>query len=360
MKLESVSRAYIYRLVAVISGAVAILIGCLIVIAPFIPAILLATILCLSTWPAYEWLRKKLKHNDRIAALLMTIGLALCFILPLAVIGGSVNENFSFLLNTVMDGIQADGNTPPAWLSGIPYAGSHIETVWRDYAADKEAVLDFLRKHGDTMTGWLLAVGAAAGKGLLDLSLGVLIAYFLFRHGAETAVRLQKLIEKFGGHRAERLLTVSKNTMISVVYGTVGTAFVQGALATVGFWIAHVPGAAFLGMLTFLLSFLPVGAPLIWAPVALWLLQDGETGYAIFMAVWGLTAVSGIDNLVRPLLIGLGSDLPLLLILLGVLGGIAAFGFIGLFIGPALLSVAYTMLKEMSQTAKEPFANSAV
>ncbi|HEY8190394.1 MAG TPA: AI-2E family transporter, partial [Micavibrio sp.] len=205
------------------------------------------------------------------------------------------------------------------------------------------------------VTNILIKIGASIGRGVIDLSIGVLITFFFFCNGTQAAKHLRNLIERFVGHRGQYLLYVSKKTMIGVVYGILGTALAQGGLATIGFWIAGVPGAPFLGLLTFLLSFLPFGPPMIWIPASIWLFSQGHIGMGVFMSLWGLCAVSAIDNLVRPYFISLGTNLPFLLVLLGVLGGIIAFGFIGLFIGPTLLAVAYTIVLQWS-TGKKPQA----
>jgi len=138
-----------------------------------------------------------------------------------------------------------------------------------------------------------------------------------------------------------------------VVYGILGTAFVQAIMAGAGFLIAGVPGAAFLGLLTFFLSVVPVGPPLIWIPAALWLFHQGSTGWAIFMIVWGFL-VSSVDNVVKPWLISQGSAMPFLLIFFGVLGGAMTFGFIGVFIGPTLLAVGYRLVAEWALSHQKP------
>ena len=132
-------------------------------------------------------------------------------------------------------------------------------------------------------------------------------------------------------------------------------AAAQGLVAGIGFLIAGVPGAALLGFATFFLSVVPVGPPMIWIPAALWLFAYGSTGWAIFLGLWGLLVVSMVDNVLKPMIISRGSHLPFMLVLLGVLGGVAAFGFVGLFIGPTLLAVGYRMVNEWvdSETKEE-------
>jgi predicted PurR-regulated permease PerM len=130
------------------------------------------------------------------------------------------------------------------------------------------------------------------------------------------------------------------------VHGILGTALAQGILAGVGFYIAGIPGAPLLGLATFFLSVLPVGPPLIWAPTAVWLLYNDAIGSGIFIGLWGFLVVSMVDNIVKPMIISRGSSLPFILVFLGVLGGVFAFGFIGIFLGPTLLAVGYRVLNE--------------
>jgi len=130
------------------------------------------------------------------------------------------------------------------------------------------------------------------------------------------------------------------------VLGILGTAIAQGVLAGIGFWIAGIKAAPLLGFITFLLSPVPVGPPLVWIPAGLTLISSGQTGWGLFVLLWGGLVVSTIDNIIRPLIISAGSDLPFVLVLLGVLGGVIAFGFIGIFLGPVLLAVGYALLLE--------------
>jgi predicted PurR-regulated permease PerM len=158
---------------------------------------------------------------------------------------------------------------------------------------------------------------------------------------------------RLGGQAGLRQVAVVRSTVRSVFNGLLGTCAVQAILAMIGFWVAGVPGAFLLGMGTFFLSVVPGGPALLWLPAALWLNATGSTGWAIFMAIWGLVVVGGSDNVVRPLLIGKGVEAPLSLVFLGVVGGILAFGFLGLFIGPTLLTVGYNLFQEWMATVGE-------
>jgi predicted PurR-regulated permease PerM len=199
---------------------------------------------------------------------------------------------------------------------------------------------------------WLLVAGLAIGQGVLEVALSVLLTFFLFRDGAALGARLESASMLLAGEQGRHLLQLAGATIRGVVYGILGTALVQGVLAGLGFAVAGVPGAALLGLLTFLLSAVPVGPPLIWFPATLWLFHQGSNGWAIFMLVWGFI-VSSVDNVVKPWIISQGSDMPFVLILFGVLGGAMAFGVIGVFLGPTLLAVAYRMIDEWSSSTPE-------
>jgi predicted PurR-regulated permease PerM len=349
-KMDKTDRNAFYRTLVVVASLILIAWGCLVIVKPFIPALLLAIIFTLATWPAYTWLTAKLNDRKTLAAILMTIALSACFIVPLIFLGTSLAENFSRLYTGMIAPLMASPDSPPVWLSDIPVAGPYLQDLWMEYVATSLKESANLKEQ---VAPKLIAVGAMLGRGMLDVSLGVLIAFFLFRHGNSVARRVNHLITKFVGSRGQHLLLVSKQTLIGVIYGVLGTALAQGALAGIGFYIAGVPGATFLGFVTMIVSFIPMAPPLVWVPAAFWLFTNGDIGAGVFMSVWGLFVISGVDNIIRPYFISLGSSLPLPLIFLGVFGGVIAFGFIGLFIGPTLLTVAYALLIEWSTGDKK-------
>jgi len=342
----------LYQLIAGLSGFTLILLCCLVIMAPFFPAFLLATILTLATWPAFMWLNRKLHSRTALSATLMTCFLACCFIFPLFIIGTSIAANFTKVYNAIQHVLQNDTEDTLRMLHSVPYAGDYLAKAWIFFAADKESLSANLAEYAAPTSQKLIHMGGTIGRGLMDITLGVLVSYFFFRYGTRVAVRLGNLIDRFGGERGERILNISKNTLISVVYGILGTALAQGALAAIGFWLANVPGATFLGLLTFFLSFIPMGPPLLWLPASIWLYVEGNHSWGIGLFVWGVVVISSVDNFLKPYFISLGTDMPLLLTLLGVLGGMMAFGFIGVFIGPTILAVAYSLIIDWSTTRK--------
>ncbi len=178
------------------------------------------------------------------------------------------------------------------------------------------------------------------------------IAFFFYRDGNKLATHLSGLAEKIAGDLGERMLQLSRSTIMGVMIGIVGTAAAQALIALIGFLIAGVPAALLLSAATFFLSMVPVGPPLIWGGAAWWLYSQGETGWAIFMVIWGVGIISSVDNFLKPILISRTASLPILLIALGVFGGILAFGFVGIFLGPVILALALTLVEGWSAQSR--------
>jgi predicted PurR-regulated permease PerM len=201
---------------------------------------------------------------------------------------------------------------------------------------------------------FLLAGGIILGQGVMEMSLAAFVSFFFYRDGLALLRFLNTTLDRIVGVHAENVLCIVNNTVRSVMYGLLGTALAQGLVATIGFFIAGVPGALMLGSATALLSIIPIGPPIIWGAAAIWLFNEGTAGWGVFMLLWGFFLISSVDNVVKPLLISRGSNLPFILILFGVLGGVLAFGFVGVFIGPTLLAVGFSLLQEWtSAKAKE-------
>src|SRR5262249_50536313 len=186
-----------------------------------------------------------------------------------------------------------------------------------------------------------------------ELLLSLVIAFFLYRDGAAAASRLHALFFRIGGERATHALDIAGGTIKGVVYGIVGTNLVQGVLSATGFWAAGVPGACLLGFLCFFLTMIPIAPTLVWLPASLWLFHNGSTAMAIALAVWSFVIFNPLENVLRPYLISRGSSLPILLILLGMLGGLAAFGLLGIFVGPTILAVGYGLLIDWIEPAPD-------
>lgn len=326
----------------------AIVLGCGLVLRPFISAILWAAILCFATWPLYELFRRWLHGRRSLAAALTTAVLALVLVIPFVVVGLTLTDSIRAGIQWLDESRKEAGiPEPPAWLASVPLVGERISASWEAYVQDTESTLEKWKPWLKDAGRWLLLHSLDFAQGLLQLAMSVLIAFFLYRDGEGLVVRMREGFQKISGDTAQRLMDVVKTTIQSVVYGVLGTALAQGIVAGIGFAIAGAPAPMLLALLTFFLSFLPFGPPIIWIGAAIWLFATGSTGRGIFMVLYGVLVISLVDNIIKPLIISRGSKLSFIVMLIGVLGGIATFGFIGLFIGPTLLAVGFSLTQEI-------------
>jgi predicted PurR-regulated permease PerM len=324
----------------------ALVVGCLLVLRPFVSSVLWALVLSYTTWPVFLRLRHALRGRSALAALAMTVLLAVVIVVPVMVLGFSLGDNVAPVVDAgrriMVEGLP----DPPHWVASLPLIGGQVEAYLREMAHDSAKLMSVLAQLLDPLKSWLVSGGLKLGEGLLYLVLSVVLAFFFYRDGDAVSRGLDSALTRIAGARAARLKQVAGDTVASVVYGILGTGLAQGVMAALGLRIAGVPGSLLWGTLTFFLSVVPVGPPLVWISATVWLVFQGSIGWAVFMAVWGFFGISGIDNVVKPYLISRGSRLPFILTLLGVLGGALAFGVVGVFLGPTLLAVGFRLLQE--------------
>lgn len=328
--------------------------GCLLILRPFISAALWALILCFTTWPLFTRLEGIVGGRRTLAASIATLVLASIVVTPVAILVTSLSRNITEVMVASQRLIHEGPPPLPAWVANLPMVGNRLSAYWTEVNQSGSARLAEIARLLPAAKRFVLGSGRALGEGIFQIVLSLLLVFFFYRDGEAAAERLSATINRIGGDEGIQLLGVAGATMRAVVYGILGTALVQGVLAATGFIIAGVPGAVLLGFITFILSPFPGGPALVAAPAAFWLYRQDSLGWAIFMIVWGLF-VSGIDNLVRPLLISrAGGTAPLILVLLGVIGGAMAFGLIGLFLGPTLLAVGYSLFEAWSTPRPQP------
>ena len=319
--------------------------ACLLIVSPFVGAILWAAILVVATWPLYARLQRRLGDKRKLAVTLMTAGLALVLIGPIAVLTGSLTEHVGSATHLVQDlaSLRLPEN-PPEWLGKIPLAGGRLETQWHEAAADMQGAVGKIRPYIQTAAAWLLSQGGRLGLALLEFLLAVAISALFYSAGEEMAVWVRRFARRIGGPESLPALEMATQTIRGVFLGVVGTAAIQALLSGFGFWLADVPGVVLLSFFCFFTAMLQMGTGLIWIPVAAWLFYQDQHGWAIFTVAWGMF-INLIDNFIKPYLISQGSGLPLALIFLGVIGGMLGWGVIGIFLGPTLLATGFTLLK---------------
>jgi predicted PurR-regulated permease PerM len=323
-----------------------LVVGVFFVLQPFITAILWAAILAVTLWPLFIWLRERLGGRRSLAALLLVGLIAVTVLAPFVIVGATIAENAERVAEWMRTLYERGPPDAPAWVAQLPFVGERAAEYWGGFAHDTTRVMEELRKLAEPARKFAVSGGAGVLAALGQLALSILIAFFFFHDGEALVGRLLGAAARIAGERGQHLAQVAGVTVRGVVLGILGTALAQGVLAAIGLAMAGIKAAPLLGFLTFFLSPIPIGPPLIWIPAGLLLINQGETGWGIFVLAWGTLVVSTVDNVIKPLIISRGSDLPFILVLMGVLGGAVAFGFIGVFLGPVLLAVGYALLKE--------------
>lgn len=313
------------------------------VLLPFWSALVWAAVLAFASWPLMRLLTQLLNGRESAAAGLLTFCWIVLVALPLVWLGfgvvDRVREGVELVKNLQVSGLPP----PPEWMVRMPLIGNRLVGWW--YQADQQGVAMFsaLKPYMGEVGNWALVRSAKLGTGIFELVLSLVLIFFFYRDGLRLQSFAHAMLQRLIGNAASQYMEIIAGTVQRVVNGVIGTAVAQSVLATIGFLIAGVPGAFVLGLLTFVCSLLMI-PPLIWGPAVVWLFYQESYGYAVFMAIWGFFVISGVDNILKPYLISRGGNLPLVVVLLGVLGGLLGFGFIGLFLGPVLLAVMYNLI----------------
>ncbi len=328
--------------------AVALLVfGCFLILRPFLGAILFAGVLCFSTWPLFVRLRERLRGRSWLAAMLLVLAMILAIALPVGLAAQSLIVHSSDVVEGVRNFIdQRTTLTLPAFIRDLPLVGSSLDQYWQVLMQSQAEVVVLAKRFAEPAKALMVAMGGAIGQGLVQILIAIFVAYFFYRDGERVrALLLEAMTRLAGPEYGGALAVTAQNAVKGVVYGLLGTALAQAAVAVVGFLIAGVPAAFALGALTFVLSLVPMGPVFAWGGAAIWLYANNEPGWAIFMAIYGVAVISSVDNFVKPILMSRAGGLSMLLVVLGVFGGAIAFGFIGLFVGPALLAVGWSVTK---------------
>ncbi len=333
-----------------IAIVVLLTLGCLYVLRPFLAAIVFAACVVISSWPLYLRLLGAMKGRSNLAALTMTLTLTLLVIIPLAMVAYNLADDVAKGFTEVRHAIEHRELAPPPWVREIPLVGESIDTYLRQLVASRDQMIALAQRFIEPARRYLVAGGLMLGTGVVQLSLAAFVSFFFYRDGKALLAVVDVTMQRMMGEGAQSVSTTVSQTVRGVMYGMLGTALAQAVVAAIGFTIAGVPAVPLLSVMIFVLSLVPVGPPIVWGGAAIWLFLQGETGWGIFMVIWGAVLISGVDNIVRPMLISRGSSLPFLLTLLGVLGGVIAFGFVGMFIGPTLLAVGYSLMSEWTGT----------
>jgi predicted PurR-regulated permease PerM len=318
---------------------------CVRIVAPFAGILTWAILLAVMLEPLHRWLGGKGLSASR-SATLIGVGGVLLLALPEALVGGSI-------LMAASDAAKVETATeihvppPPPGLAGVPVVGNRALALWAQAATDLPGLLE---KHAPTVKSairWFIKQAGAIATSLLLFLGAVAIAAVLLAFKAGLAERARAIFARATGDmaRGERLLHLSVSTIRSVLQGVVGVAFVQAVLLGIGFFAAGVPFAGVLVLVALLFGILQIPGIIVALPAIAWAWAHLDSTLATIFTIWTLAAGLS-DNILKPLMLGRGAEVPMPVILVGVIGGMLADGLVGLFIGPVVLAVGYALFND--------------
>lgn len=328
--------------------AMALLVGgSLWVLRPFIGPGIWAAMLVVASWPLMLRLQRLVGGRRWVAVLGMTLALVLLFVVPLLLAIGTIALNVEVIAGWIR-GVSAwrVPETAPDWLRSLPVVGAQVDALWHQFAAmGLREWLPRLSPYAGDVTKWVLAEAGSLGGLVLQFFITVCIAAVMYGLGEQFVHFARRFAYRLAGAHGVDALQLAGDAIRGVALGVGVTAIAQSALGWVGLSLAGVPAAGLLTALMFMLCIAQIGPLPVLLPAAAWVLWgDGNLGWGIFLFIWaGFTGT--VDNFIRPVLIRMGADLSLLLIFAGVIGGLVAFGLVGLFVGPVVLAVALRLLE---------------
>ena len=314
-----------------------------------------AVILAFLTWPVNRRLRSGLGAGETVSALVMTGLLMAAVIVPVLWLTVLLRGEVAGAYKAVAQQIGGGPYALPDWLAGLPWVGDWLRQMIEEWGRNPAAVRGRIGDWMEARTGEILDILGDVGRNAGKLALALFTVFFLYRDGESLVGQVRRVLRRFLGQRVDGYIAAAGVMTKAVVWGLVATALAQGALAGLGYWWAGLDAPVLLGAVTAMVAMLPFGAPLLWGSIGIWLLVSGELTAGIGLLLWGVLVVSWIDNLIRPLVISSATRIPFLLVLFGVLGGLAAFGLIGLFLGPVILAVLVAVWREwLEEAGAEP------
>ena len=331
------------------------------ILRPFLGAVIWATMIVVPTWPIMLKVEARLRGRRVYAVTVMTAGLVLVLVVPLTLAIGTIVENANVIVGWARSLAYLSLPSPPEWAARLPLIGDKVVQLWEQWAGSGiQELASRAAPYAGNIVKWFAAEVGSAGLVLVQFFLTVVIAGILYATGEHAAAQIHRFGRRLAGERGENAVRLAGEAIRGVALGVVVTAMAQSLLGGIGLAISGVPFAALLTGLMFFLCIAQLGPTLVLAPAVIWLYWTGETAWGTVLLVFAVIAGT-IDNFLRPVLIRMGADLPLLLIFAGVIGGLISLGLIGIFVGPVVLAVAYTLLQdwmndEHPEAAVEPAA----
>lgn len=311
---------------------------------PFIAATIWATMIVVTTWPMLLWFEARLWHRRTLAVGVMTLLLLLLFVAPLMLAIGTIVEHSAAIVGAAKAVVNFRMPAAPDWLSALPFVGDMARNGWEQLAELRpQDLISQIAPYADDIAKWSVTQAGSLGFLFVQFLLIVVLCALMYAGGEAAARAVRRFGERLAGKYGLNAVTLAGKAIRGVALGVGVTAVIQAGIGGVGLALAGVPLAGPLTALMLMLCIAQIGPFLVLIPAIAWLYWSGDTFSGTVLLVFGSVAMT-IDNVVRPVLIRRGADLPLLLIFAGVIGGLLAFGLVGIFIGPVVLAVTYTLV----------------
>jgi len=310
---------------------------------PFIPPIVWGIILAIAIHPLYRRLSRLTGGRERLSAAILVLATLLLLIVPSVMITTSLVESATELAGKLEEG-DLKISPPPASVADWPVIGDRLHGFWATASVNLEAALGQVTPQLKAIGHWILSTGATAGFGIVMFALSIVIAGALLSYGDRATDTARRIARRLVQERGDELVDLTGNTVQSVTRGILGVALIQGFLAGIGLLAAGVPAAGLWALLILLMATVQIPALLLLGPIIVYVFATSSTVVAVLFAIWS-TAVGLSDNVLKPLLLGRGVDVPMLVIFLGAIGGFILEGIIGLFVGAVVLAVGYTLFR---------------
>lgn len=315
------------------------------IIYPFLSALIWATLLVVATWSLMLGVQARLWGRRGLAVLVMTAGVLLVVIVPLAFAVSTILHNVDQLAVRMQEIKEWTVPPPPEWAERVPLVGERLAQRWQEFAAlEPEQLRAQLQPYSKDIARWILQKAGNLAVFFLHLVLTAIIAAVLYLKGDTAAEGVRAFARRLAGTRGDQITVLAAQAIRAVALGVIVTAVVVAAMSGIGFAAAGIPLAALLTALIFVMAVAQLGPGPVLLAATFWLYWKDQTLVATVFLIWSIL-IGAVDHVLRPILINRGADLPLALIFAGVVGGLIAFGAMGLFIGPVMLAVAYRLLE---------------
>lgn len=305
-----------------------------------------AGILAYATWPLYVRLRRMLGGNQTGSALVMTLLLTTAFVLPMLWLVLLLRGELAAAYAEIAAYLAQGPHPLPELIGRIPVLGERLQELLDQISGDPTSVRAQLATWVEKRTDDVLNILGGVGRNAAKFGLALIAVFFLYRDGENLLSQIRHVLHRFLGARVDAYLNAAGGMTTAVVWGLVATAIGQGIVAGLGYWWAGLQAPLLLGAITALVALIPFGTPFTWGSIGIWLVLTGDMISGVGLLLWGTLVVSWVDNLVRPMVISTATRIPFLLVMFGVLGGLAAFGMVGLFIGPVILAILVAVWRE--------------